>query len=192
MQRLMSIRQQKEKARGQMTEIQKEVDHLGCKERPLLAQNSPSCECVVLTLEHISKKQCIFHREIADRQWLDCIKILDRLPRCHKGTRTKATSAPPKPKVLARRRVLRGKGGRARRLLLAAPCKLVAGPRFWCADLPSAGRHLYARGLKGFSARRIWFRWKEKLRKWREDRPARRIAFRWNAVLRGMQAARST
>lgn len=43
-QRLMSIRQQKEKARGQMTEIQKEVDHLGCKERPLLAQNSPSCE----------------------------------------------------------------------------------------------------------------------------------------------------
>lgn len=43
-QRLMSIRQQKEKARGQMTEIQKEVDHLGCKERPLLARNSPSCE----------------------------------------------------------------------------------------------------------------------------------------------------
>ena len=39
-------------------------------------------------------------------------------------------------------------------------------------------------GLKGFSARRIWFRWKEKLRKWREDRPVRRIAFRWNAVLR--------
>ena len=47
-------------------------------------------------------------------------------------------------------------------------------------------------GLKGFSARRIWFRWKEKLRKWREDRPVRRIAFRWNAVLRGIQAARST
>ena len=43
-QRLMSIRQQKEKARGQMTEIKKNVDHLGCKERPLLAQNSPSCE----------------------------------------------------------------------------------------------------------------------------------------------------
>lgn len=47
-------------------------------------------------------------------------------------------------------------------------------------------------GLKGFSARRIWFRWKEKLRKWREDRPVRRTAFRWNAVLRGIQAARST
>lgn len=46
--------------------------------------------------------------------------------------------------------------------------------------------------LKGFSARGIWFRWKEKLRKWRENRPARRIAFRWNAVLRGIQAARST
>lgn len=43
-QRLMSIRQQKGEARGQMTEIQKKVDHLGCKERPLLAQNSSSCE----------------------------------------------------------------------------------------------------------------------------------------------------
>ena len=202
-----------------------------------------------MTLKHISKKQCIFHREIADRQWLDCIIILDRLPRCHKGTRTKATSAPPKPKVLARRRVLRGKGWRAPRLLLAAPCSYLVlvrregqlpgckmGEQPWTMTMrvltawfpafhrlsrsfaltrkttgENGHRRVFdgtlsfaaqichplegvcARGvLKGFSARGIWFRWKEKLRKWREDRPARRIAFRWNAVLRGIQAARST
>lgn len=86
--------------------------------------------------------------------------------------------------------------GRTSRARVPRPAGAVCPPAFasWSgasrrADLPSAGRRLCARASKSFSVRGFLFRWKGKLRKWREDRPARGNLFQRDAFLRGKKTA---
>ena len=86
--------------------------------------------------------------------------------------------------------------GRTSRARVPRPAGAVCPPAFasWSgasrrADLPPAGRRLCARASKSFSARGFLFRWKGKLRKWREDRPARGNLFQRDAFLRGKKTA---